>query len=148
MKSNIASIETTVQKTSEWLHEIADKANWSVEQAYIALRVVLHQLRDNLMVETTAHLSAQLPILIRGLFFENWKPEIQPLSQRSYEDFLCSIAEQLLSYHHSDINPEVAIEAVFSVLWSRLPQEELLKLCSTVPRGVRQKLSQAPSRKD
>ena len=41
--------------------------------AYRALRSVLHVLRDRLTPEQAVHLGAQLPLLVRGIFYDGWR---------------------------------------------------------------------------
>ena len=42
------------------------------------LRAWLHCLRDRLSVEVAAHFAAQLPELLRGVFFDGWNPARVP----------------------------------------------------------------------
>jgi uncharacterized protein (DUF2267 family) len=77
-----AGFDATVQKTNELLHAIADANGWPREphdRSYDALRGVLHALRDRLTVEETAQMAAQLPVLVRGLFYEGWDPTHVPV---------------------------------------------------------------------
>ena len=46
--------------------------------AYRILRTWLHCLRDRLSVEVAAHFDAQLPELLRGVFFGGWNPSRVP----------------------------------------------------------------------
>jgi uncharacterized protein (DUF2267 family) len=55
----------------------AEAYGWPKErrnQSYAALGAVLHALRDRLTVEETAQLGAQLPMLVRGIFYAEWDP--------------------------------------------------------------------------
>ncbi|MDT7616610.1 MAG: hypothetical protein QOF00_4057, partial [Pseudonocardiales bacterium] len=56
-------------------------------QSYDGLHTVLHALRDRLTVEEAAQLSAQLPLLIRGIYFEGWDPAKVPMKMHR-NDFL------------------------------------------------------------
>ncbi len=60
--------------------------------AYRVLRAVLHALRDRLTVAETVDLGAQLPMLIRGLYYEGWTPNDKPLRERTREKFRHSSA--------------------------------------------------------
>jgi uncharacterized protein (DUF2267 family) len=55
--------------------------------AYAALRATLHAVCDRRTVEETAHLGAQLPMLIRGLYHEAWDPTGKPVRVRDLESF-------------------------------------------------------------
>jgi uncharacterized protein (DUF2267 family) len=74
--------DTTVDKTNRILRQIEDTFGWPKErrnQSYAALRAVLHALRDRLIVEEAAQLAAQLPMLVRGIYYEGWDPARVPV---------------------------------------------------------------------
>jgi uncharacterized protein (DUF2267 family) len=75
--------DRTLQATNIWLDDIMQELGWSDRhRAYHALRAVLHALRDRLPVDDAAHFAAQLPMLIRGLFYEGWRPAAVPVNER------------------------------------------------------------------
>jgi uncharacterized protein (DUF2267 family) len=83
------SFDTTVDKTNRLLKEIEQEYGWPKDrrnQSYAALRGVLHALRDRLTIEESAQLSAQLPMLVRGLYYEGWVPSDVPM-KLSREEF-------------------------------------------------------------
>jgi uncharacterized protein (DUF2267 family) len=89
-ETGLHSFTTTVDKTNHVLKEIEHAYNWPKErrnQSYAALRSVLHALRDRLTVEEAAELAAQLPMLIRGLYYEGWKPSHVPVKMNREEFF-------------------------------------------------------------
>ncbi len=68
--------DSTVQKTNIWLNDILEELHWEDRnKAYMALRTTLHALRDRLTLEEVAQFSAQLPMLIRGIYYEGWDPK-------------------------------------------------------------------------
>jgi uncharacterized protein (DUF2267 family) len=89
-ETGFSSISTTVDKTNRVLKEIEEANAWPKErrnESYAALRAVSHALRDRLTVEESAHLAAQLPMLIRGLYYEGWNPARVPVKMNK-EQFL------------------------------------------------------------
>lgn len=67
--------DRTLQKTNLWLGDVmAELDTEDRHQAYSALRATLHALRDRLTVDEAAQLAAQLPLLVRGIYYENWRP--------------------------------------------------------------------------
>ena len=76
------SFDTTVDKTNRVLNEIEHAYAWPKSrrnQSYAALRAVLHALRDRLPVEESAQLAAQLPMLVRGVYYDGWNPSRVPV---------------------------------------------------------------------
>ena len=82
------TFDTTLEKTNGVLKNIEEAYGWPKErrnQSYGGLRAVLHALRDRLTVEEAAQLSAQLPMLIRGIYFEGWDPTKVPVKMHRNE---------------------------------------------------------------
>jgi len=96
MPSGVEVFDTTLQKTLNLLHDVCSEIGWPKDrkkQAYSALRAVLHVLRDRLPVTESANFAAQLTMLVRGFYYEGWKPEIVPKKMRR-DDFLAAVADQ------------------------------------------------------
>lgn len=87
--------DTTIEKSNRLLKEIETEMGWENRrnQAYLALRSVLHALRDRLSLEEAVHFSAQLPLLIKGIYFDGWNPLIVPVKMNKAE-FLSYIGNQ------------------------------------------------------
>src|SRR5687768_300232 len=78
--------DTTKQKTMTWIKDLMEELHWEDRhRAYLVLRGHLHLVRDVLTVEEVAHFSAQLPLLVRGVYFEGWDPTRNPRSFPSAE---------------------------------------------------------------
>jgi uncharacterized protein (DUF2267 family) len=113
MPQDLAVLDTTVQKTHSWIKEVTEEAGWDDKhKGYLALRAVLHALRDRLTVDEAANLSAQLPMLVRGIYFEGWRPAETPVKQRSRDEFLQSVSEHFPDTG-DDIDPAGTFKAVF-----------------------------------
>ena len=61
--SGVAALDHTVQETKRRLRAVAEQLHFEDRHhAYLALRAVLHALRDRLPPEVAVHLGAQLPM--------------------------------------------------------------------------------------
>jgi len=126
----------TLLKTRGWLKDLMEELDWEEpHKAYLALRAVLHVLRDRLTVEEAAQLAAQLPMLIRGFYYEGWNPSGKPLKERHQEEFLSHVK----SYFKNDekIEPERVVRAVFKVLSKHISQGEIEDVKQTLPGNLR-----------
>jgi len=92
-------------------------------RAYHAMFATLHALRDRLTLEEVAHLGAQLPMLVRGFYYDGWDPTGKPLKGRHKAEFLAYIAQ----YFKDDptIDAERLARAVFTVLQTRVTAGEI-----------------------
>src|SRR5574341_130268 len=106
----------SLQKTQVWFNDLMSELGWEEkpQKAYLALRTALHALRDRLTVEEAVHLGAQLPILIRGVYYEGWKLTGKPVKERHKSEFLDHIAA---AFRNDDtVDPEKVMRAVLKVL--------------------------------
>jgi uncharacterized protein (DUF2267 family) len=123
--------DQTLQKTNIWLKEIMEDLGPDRQRAYHALRAVLHTLRDRLTVEEAAHLSAQLPLLVRGIYFEGWHPAHKPTTERSQEDFLEQVSTRLRG-----VDPEAATRSVFKVIKENVTDTEVAHVRDMLPKRL------------
>lgn len=94
------SIDTTVDKTNRILHLIEQSYDWPKErrnQSYNALRAVLHALRDRLTVDEAVDFAAQLPVLVRGMYYDGWHPSQVPKKMHR-DEFLDQIRAEMPPY--------------------------------------------------
>jgi uncharacterized protein (DUF2267 family) len=101
------------------------------------LAAVLHTLRDRLTVDEAAELGAQLPILVRGLYYDQWHhPSGKPIRLRHKEEFLAALEAKLDDLRHVDA--ESAARAVFSVLERHIAAGEIEHIKSALPSELRE----------
>jgi uncharacterized protein (DUF2267 family) len=139
--THIEALDHTVQLTNEWLRDIAQQlGDDNRRHAYLALRGTLHALRDFLPIDESAQLSAQLPMLVRGIYFDGWDPSATPTQERSREDFLARVEhglERALWNEKDAFDPETAAQAVLRVLSERVSGGEIAQVRHVLPKPVR-----------
>lgn len=135
--TGIEVFDTTLQKTNEWLQEIMQELRTETRQeAYLVLRATLQTLRDRLPLEETAHLGAQLPMLIRGIYYEGWRPSFEVCKLHRDEFFECVLAH-FTRTALEDSDPEPAIRAVFHTLSRNIASGEVRKIIHVLPSDLK-----------
>ena len=107
-------LDRSVEKANIWINEVATALDGNRHEAYRALRAYLHTLRDTLPAQQNARLAAQLPMLIRGLFYEGWQPGRTPLHYRDPVEFAERVRREAGLV--SDTEAWFAVQAVADVL--------------------------------
>lgn len=134
--TTIPQIESGVHAANAWLKELAGELGWEDrERAYRALRSVLHALRNRLTVDEAADLSAQFPLVIRGLYYEGWDPSSTPVKERHREIFLGHIAADFRD--DPTVYPEGIAWAVFKLLERHVSSGEIKDVIHVLPREIR-----------
>lgn len=135
-------IDTTVQKTYEWLGDIREELHLADSRtAYHALSAVLHTLRDRLNTDEVAGLGAQMPMLVRGIFYDAWHPANKPLKLRSRDDFLELVRERFGGV--AVIQPERLVRAVLAAMERHLSPGAVAKIRATLPKEIRELWNEA-----
>lgn len=127
--------DKTLQTTHIWLDEIMAEIGPDRQVAWKVLSTVLHKLRDRLPVELAAHLGAQLPLLIRGVYYDQFEPARQPTECNTPEEFRAEVAEWLADTR--PIDPDDAIRAVFLTLSRHVSDGQIAKVRGVLPKGIR-----------
>ncbi|WP_234820259.1 MULTISPECIES: DUF2267 domain-containing protein [Sinorhizobium] len=84
--SGVAVFDKTLQITNVRLYEIMEHQGPDRQRAWHILSAVLHSVRDRLPSDLAARLSAQLPSLVRGAYYDQCEPSKRPAHQRRVEN--------------------------------------------------------------
>ena len=134
--TGVTVLDHTIQQTNIWLKRVAEELQFdNRQQAYNALRAVLHTLRDRLPPEVAIKLGAQLPILVRGFFYENWHAAGTPTKERHVEDFVEHVWSELPQQF--PVDPLTVTRGVFEVLWEQVDPGEFEKVMQHLPASLR-----------
>jgi len=131
-----ASLAHGMQQIQEWLKELRDNGDLADEtEALSVLRSVLHQLRDRLTPAEALELGAQLPLIVRGIYYEGWRPSRTPEKVRSRQAFLDEVMMKMLPRR---LPPEAAVRDVFALLTHHCDPGEIGDVIAQLPSDIKE----------
>lgn len=136
-----SALQGSIQLSNEWLDELEEMLGTDSETAYGALKGTLHALRDSLTVDEAADLAAQLPMVIRGVYFTGWKPSKVPI-RRDATEFVEEV-RNLGGLGPESPHPLAASRAVLQLLRSHITEGEIEDVFDQLPLEVTEALDPA-----
>ncbi|MGP0034624.1 MAG: DUF2267 domain-containing protein [Solirubrobacteraceae bacterium] len=137
-------IDRSVEKAHVWINDTAEALGTEdSHHAYRVLRAFLHAVRDHLSVDEAAQLSAQLPIFVRGVFFEGWDPGRTSEHTRDLDSFLAKIAGE--AGLAGETEASFAAAAGGRVLRQHVSTGEGASVLRALPQHIRELLSAGDS---
>ena len=134
--TGVTALDHTIQEANIWLKAVDEQLELNDRHyAYNAMRAVLHALRDRLVPEVAVKLGAQLPIIVRGIYYEGWHMAGSPTTDRHLDEFVDHIRKELPPQF--PVDPLTATRAVYQVLWEKLDPGEFDKLMAHLPAPLR-----------
>jgi uncharacterized protein (DUF2267 family) len=131
-----ATIRHAEQQVQQWLKELCDNGDLAdLDEALAVLRVVLHQLRDRLSVEEAVDLAQQLPIIVRGFYFEGWQPSRVPSKVHSRRQLADETTIALLP---RTVPAERAIRDVLALLAHHCDPGEIADVIAQLPQELKE----------
>ncbi len=132
----LESIDHTVQLTHQWINDLDTRLGWeNKHRSFRLLRAVLQAVRDWLPVDDAVHFGAQLPELLRGIYYEHWRPTTTPVRHRSKLDFVGRIDDAF--ENDRLLFTAEAVTAVFDLLCDKLSAGEIEKVRHALPADLR-----------
>ena len=138
--TGVAGLDRSIDKSNAWLADIEEGFGTHDRRlAYRVARAWLHSLRDRLTVEVAAHFAAQLPELLRGVFYDGWNPSRVPVKygRREYVTRFASEAR----IHGSDVPKASAV--VTAVVRRHVSAGAVDEAFALLPGGLRELLESA-----
>jgi uncharacterized protein (DUF2267 family) len=136
MTTGVTNLDSSIDLVNVWLKDILDQLKWqSKNSAYQALRGTLHALRDRLPMEEAVQLAAQLPLLIKGVYYDGWTPRDKPEKFKK-EEFARRVHSQF--EFDPDLNPAEIIRAVLRVMYRHMGEGELGDVRSNMPAEIQE----------
>ncbi|MEU7613412.1 DUF2267 domain-containing protein [Micromonospora sp. NPDC049204] len=132
----ISAFESSLDKTNLILKDIENAYGWPKDrrnQSYAALRTVLHLLRDRLPVDESVEFAQQLPVLVRGIYFDGWVPSDVPI-KLNRDDFLYEVRQGFP--YDAEGGAERVTQVVLDTLRRHVTQGEWQDVKDTMPADL------------
>ena len=131
----LEGLDRTVELTHIWINDLDRRLEWNDKaRSYRLLKAVLHALRDSLRINEAVDVGAQLPVLLRGAYYEQWRPAKTPAKLRSIESFVARVNEAFGRDPLPD--PPKAITAVFHLLASKIAEGDIEDVKHCLPKDI------------
>lgn len=132
----LEALDHTVQLTHIWINDLDERLEWNNKpRSYRLLKSVLHALRDWLPLNESADFAAQLPGLLRGAYYEQWRPATTPVKNRSKADFIARVEDEFKA--DPLVQPSRSIMAVFELLSKKVSTGEVEDVRNGLPAELR-----------
>ncbi|MGE5162789.1 MAG: DUF2267 domain-containing protein [Sphingobacteriales bacterium] len=134
--SGLPVFDETVQLSNVWLNELMEELGWKdKKRAYRVLRATLHALRDRLTPHEAIHLGAQLPMLIRGFYYEGWHMKETAPPEHTKQAFFDHVHAELRD--DPGLDTERPVREVFKLLARKISPGEVEDVKHILPAEVR-----------
>jgi uncharacterized protein (DUF2267 family) len=135
--SKVPVFDKTEQKTMHWVSEVAhNMGSTDLKRSYMVLRGVLHAMRDRLPPNEAVQFGAQLPMLVRGFYYEGWHPQDKPKGYHHKDAFLEQVRGEVPVL--DDVQLECAVTSVFETLEHEIPGGELKQVRHALPSDLQE----------
>jgi uncharacterized protein (DUF2267 family) len=136
--TSVRQINQATQQAHDWLRDLAGREPFqNHDQAYSLLRAVLHTVRDRLTAEEVAHLGSQLPMIVRGFYFEGWRPALAPNDFSTIEAFLERVRSCLGTGTAMDVNLREATLETLRFLADHVDSGEMRHVVNQMPAEIK-----------
>lgn len=137
LMSHVPALDSSVQSTYLWLHDIERELGFKNEPAaYATLRATLHALRDRLPVESIANFGAGLPTMIRGIYYDGWHPSATRLKAAHDQALGVSMQHDLLG--HDELRAGEAVATKVARVIQHMDPGETDHVFDAWPKQVRE----------
>ncbi|MFW5705182.1 MAG: DUF2267 domain-containing protein [Nanoarchaeota archaeon] len=135
VETTIKSLDKSMTKTLEWINDLSEDIGYTDKQhTYLVLKSVLHALRDRLTIEEATDLAAQLPLVIKGIYYDEYNPSKTPIKAKNEEEFYAMVDRGLKN------NPEISSEQITPIvlgfLARRIGGDEIVHVISNLPPKI------------
>jgi uncharacterized protein (DUF2267 family) len=138
LKNHVTVFSRTVQKSENWVSEMHKDLKWmDADSVYHLLRAVLQALRDHLNTNEAAQLAAQLPLLLKGTFYECWDPKAEMPKGLSKEEFLDDVREKMGPNGELNFDLEQAVLVALRVMMKHVSPGEMADIIGSLKPSLK-----------
>jgi uncharacterized protein (DUF2267 family) len=130
-------IESAITTSRQWLHELLEKLELPEEEAgraFHALRAGLHAIRDRLPATEAIHLGAQLPTLVRGIYYDGFRLNNEPSKIRTRAEMIQRVQRELEP--DKRLSALAVLHSVIALIEHHVSAGEIDKVVSTLPKAI------------
>lgn len=135
--SNAHALDHHLETAHLWMKELIKSlalARQDYSRASRALRAGLHAIRDRLPNAEVVDLGAQLPTLIRGIYYDGWTLQRTGKQLRDRAGMIARVAKELAPDPHLD--PVEVLGAVIGLLVNHVSEGEIQDVVATLPKPI------------
>jgi len=135
------NIDEAVHKLNMWLLDLMKAMKWdSRERALSAYRATLHTVRDLLPDNNVVHFGAQLPLILKGIFYDGWTLKARPTYQvntaaQFYDLVRFELGSANLKFDNETIRQFT--KAIFQNMTKHMGEKEMRKVKALLRENVR-----------
>jgi len=129
-------LEATIATSRMWLHQMMEKLDLPPDdagRALHALRAGLHAIRDRLPASEVVHLGAQLPVLIRGVYYDGWRLAQDATRMKNRSDVLEHVRHEL---DPDPLSATDVLAAVIELVHEHVSAGEIDNVVATLPKAL------------
>lgn len=132
--SGLDTFDKSYQMATVWMEELSREIGTDHQEAWHVLGDVLRATRDRVPIELAVHLGSQLPMSLRGTYYDGFGSSGPPDRTRTRETFLEMVSSRLSNTRSTDT--EAATQPVFRVLSCHVDSGQAAKLMAALPEEV------------
>lgn len=110
------------EEANGFINELAEELGHpeNQEQTLIVLRAVLHTLRDRITISESFDVISQLPMILKGIYVEQWKYHEKPEKFSTIEEFKNEVKERQHLYGETRFNWDMPTEEIIAKTFNKL----------------------------
>lgn len=120
--------------------QVSLNGSYSKNEAEFVFKLVLHSIRDHFTIDDSIKFLSNLPIFIKSVYLNGYKPSNAPEKYNGSKEFMVSVISHLLqekSPHFENTNKTIEnIRIVFQTLIKYIPENNLNCIKSLYPLNI------------